>query len=130
MGNFRKHGTLRANRLHPPDDPFLSFEALLASKEWAALGDIENHDLRWMNDIEGHTLLQVLALVRTAYDPPVARQPFAYPETGDYERYHAAYLRVGARWDDALQMYVRRDGSHGEVGHLAIIYGYTLHGRR
>ena len=31
---FQKHGTIRAMKLHPPDDPYPSFQKLLASKEW------------------------------------------------------------------------------------------------
>lgn len=120
---FRKHGTLRAKRLHPPDDPFLAFKELLASKEWATVREAEK-ETRRVNGYEGHTLLQVLHLVRTAYDPPEARQPFASPEPTDYDRYHQAFLRASVHWDESLQMYVRADGSHGKIGHLANIYKY------
>jgi hypothetical protein len=118
---FREHGTLRSNHLRPPDDPYLSFKKLLASGEWAYMSETAG-DARNLSGYEGHTLLQVLALARTAYDPPEAREPFAYPKPEHYARYHAAFIATGARWDDRLQMYVRRDGSHGPVGHLANIY--------
>jgi hypothetical protein len=79
-------------------------------------------DAHWVDNYAGHTLLQLLALGRTAYDPPQARQPFAYPKTSDYDRYHKSFLRAGARWDERLQLYIRKDGTHGKVGHLANIY--------
>jgi hypothetical protein len=118
---FRKHGTIRAGKLRPPDDPYPSFQKLLRSKEWADMANAEGSS-RWVSNYAGHTLLQVLALGRTAYDPPEARQPFAYPNMSDYEPHHKSFLETGARWDEKLQMYVRRDGSHGQVGHLANIY--------
>ena len=79
-------------------------------------------DPLWISATPEHSLLQVLALGRTAYDPPEARQPVADPNTSDYDRHHKSFLETGARWDEKLQMYVRRDGTHGKVGHLANIY--------
>lgn len=118
---FHKHGTIRARNLRPPDDPYPSFKRLLASKEWIYMAEAEG-DAHWVDNYAGHTLLQLLALGRTAYDPPQARQPFAYPKTSDYDRYHKSFLRAGARWDERLQLYIRKDGTHGKVGHLANIY--------
>jgi hypothetical protein len=118
---FEKHGTIRVRKLQPTNDPYPSFKKLLASSEWAHVVQ-EAGGARWVENYSGHTLLQVLALARTAYDPPEARQPFAYPKTTDYDRHHEAFLKTGARWDETLQMYVRSDGSHGAVGHLANIY--------
>lgn len=116
---FQKHGTIRARDLRPPDDPYPSFQKLLASKEWAYMVEAEGNR---SVDIAGHTLLQLLALGRTAYDPPEARQPFAYPKTSDYDRHHKLFLSAGARWDDKLQLYIRKDGTHEKVGHLKNIY--------
>jgi hypothetical protein len=118
---FRKHGTIRAGKLRPPDDPYPSFQNLLKSKEWAKIAKADGDPL-WISAYAEHTFLQVLALGRTAYDPPEARQPFADPSITDYERHHRSFLETGARWDEKLQMYVRRDGTHGQVGHLANIY--------
>ena len=118
---FRKHGTMRAAKLRPPDDPYPSFRKLLRSKEWADTVQADDDSL-WVSSITEHTLLQVLALGRTAYDPPEARQPFADLGTSDYDRHHKGFLKTGARWDEKLQMYVRRDGTHGQVGRLANIY--------
>jgi hypothetical protein len=118
---FREHGTIRAGKLRPPDDPYPSFQKLLRSQEWADMVKLEN-DSRWISNYAGHTLLQVLALGRTAYDPPEARQPFAYLHASDYERYHKGFLETGARWDEIHQIYVCQDGTHGEVGHLANTY--------
>ncbi len=119
--HFRKHGTLRTRPLRPPDDPFPSYKKLLQTREWHAV-ETASPDARSLQEYSGHVLLQVLALVRTAYDPPEARQPFAYLKPADYERFHKEFLAIGARWDQKLQMYVRPDGSHHEVGHLANIY--------
>jgi len=118
---FREHGTIRESRLQPTDDPYPSFQKLLDSDEWKEAMRSENSKRR-NSSYEGHTLLQVLALGRTAYDPPEARQPRAYPKVTDFNRHHKNYLELGSRWDSKLQMYVRKDGSHGEVGHLANIY--------
>jgi hypothetical protein len=118
---FRQHGTIRVRKLRPPDDPYPSFQELLASPEWADIAKAEDSS-RWLSNYAGHTLLQVLTLGRTAYDPPEARQPFAYPDTSDYDQHHQDFLKTGARWDENLQMYVRRDGTHGDVGHLTNIY--------
>lgn len=118
---FRKHGTLRTGRLQPPDDPYPSLKKLLASAEWKAMAGA-NASPRMLANYTGHTLLQVLAMGRTAYDPPKARQPFAYPKMADFDRHHAAFLDTGARWDEAKQIYVRQDGRHGPTGHMANIY--------
>jgi hypothetical protein len=116
---FHKHGEIRARQFRPPDDPYPSFKRLLASKEWAQVLAAEPSGA---SNYAGHTLLQLLAFGRTAYDPPEARQPFAYPKAIDYDRYHKEFLETGARWHEKLQMYVRPSGAHGEVGHLRNIY--------
>ena len=115
---FQKFGTLRSTQLRPSADPYLSFQKLLESREWASLAQSE-HNRIFMGSYEGHTFLQVLALGRTAYDPPQAREPFAYGTLADFERHHKSFVEVGARWDEQLQMYVRKDGNHGSVGHLS-----------
>ena len=79
-----------ARKLRPPDDPYPSFQKLLRSKEWADMAKAEG-DPHWVSNYAGHALLQLLALGRTAYDPPEARQPFAYPNKSDYERYQRAF---------------------------------------
>jgi hypothetical protein len=119
---FRQHGTMRTTGLRPADDPFLAFQKLKASDEWRFLSQQvfteDKGDRRRLDQYEGHTLLQVLALVRTAYDPPIARNLNAYPNPADFARYYQEFLKVGARWDDKRQMYVRKDGTHGEIGQL------------
>jgi hypothetical protein len=104
---FRAHGRMRANLLTPPDDPFVAYDRLLEHAPGAISSD------------EGRTFRQVLALVRTAYDPPEAQQIVASEQPKDYARYHREYLATVAHWDARLQIYVRRDGSHGPLGQLA-----------
>jgi hypothetical protein len=118
---IRKQCQIRSLPLRPPDDPYASFKKLLASAEWAALAASEK-DPKRMREYEAHTRIQVLALCRTAYDPPGARNPFAVVIPADFGRYHQAFLKTGAQWDERLQMYVRGDGSHEEVGALAARY--------
>ena len=71
-------------------------------------------DTHWISNYAGHTLLQLLALGRTA-STARSRQPFAYPHKSDYDQYHKGFLET-PRWDEKLQMYVRRDGSTRRSG--------------
>ena len=114
---FGKLGTIRSNDLRPPDDPYPSFTKLLASKEWRVMATAEG-DAHSVDNYARHTFLQLLALGRTAYDPPMARQPFADPEISEYDEHHREFLRSGAKWNEKLQMYARGDGTHGKVGQL------------
>jgi hypothetical protein len=114
---FQEQGTIRVGNLAPPDDPYPSFKTLLASKEWAAMAE-PKVNARRIDEYTGHTFRQVLALGRTAYDPPEARRQHADLQLRDFDRHHELFLKAGARWDEGLQLYVRGDGKHGKIGRL------------
>jgi hypothetical protein len=111
---FRRFGKVRTSVLRPPDDPFLSFKNLRESKEWGYIAaSNERPDFN-----EGDYLRQVLALVRTVYDPPEARRSNIILSLETYDRHHQAFLQTGAHWDERLQMYVHKDGTHGKIGQV------------
>jgi hypothetical protein len=112
---FRKNGKLRTTRLRPPDDPFLSLNHLHGTKEWtllAKLPDTRNQVAELHRILQGIAFFQVLLLVRTAYDTPEINDTSSGLKPQHYERHHREFLKVGAYWDDKLQMYVKKDGSH------------------
>jgi hypothetical protein len=104
--------TIRQTRLHPPDDPFLSYKKLVASSAWPfpRLSPTQTPSRGVSAEGEGPALDRVIELVRTAYRPHRVRLPGVPADPLDYDTYHAEFLALGCRWDEASQMYVRKDG--------------------
>jgi hypothetical protein len=116
---FQTHGKIRDRDLRPPDDPYPSLKKLFTSEEWNYVTKTSGRS-RLIESFTSRTFLQLLALCRTAYDPPESRQPTEQPSMADYDLHHKAFVGIGARWDAKLQLYVRRDGTSGKFGHLKI----------
>jgi hypothetical protein len=112
---FRRVGKIRRQKFFPPTDPYLSYEHLLGSKEWGYVIQTLKKAER-IRDQQGAVLLQVIALTRTVYDSPEAQRADPVPDPSEYGRHHANFLRTTARWNESLQLYVRGDGSHYQIG--------------
>jgi hypothetical protein len=114
LKEHEKEWTLRTRRLTPPDDPFLSYKKLVGTDRWPLrrVDPTKTGRIIPFAESEGYALKEVLTLVRTAYRPPGMDQgSYPYINGLDYDRYHDAFLKLGCRWNDARQVYVRRDGS-------------------
>lgn len=98
MEDHEKEWVLRSKPIVPPDDPFLSYKKLMASRFWAT----------GQSDERGLVLEQVLALVKDAYQPRDLTPSQETSPTALYQTYHRAFLRLGCHWDRKRQTYVRR----------------------
>jgi hypothetical protein len=108
-----KSTLVRSAPLRPADDPFQALDELVRSREWElAFKDYTPGDTKWATT---NLLHEVLELVRTAYPSPSGEKSKSYPKWEDFERHHQAFLKLGARWDEKEQCYVRRDGSHEKI---------------
>jgi hypothetical protein len=94
-----------------PDDPFLIYQKAVTSPQWPyALHVDDSRYADWFRPSQGKILRQILTLVETAYQPELSREQRYFLNGNDWEKYHQEFLALGCRWDDARQMYVRKDG--------------------
>lgn len=113
MDRLPRMTLVRSSPLRPPDDPFTALLKLIRSREWALI--YIDYGVKIPMGDASQSLLEVLQLVRTAYPTKEGKSFLGSVDWKDFERYHQEYLKLGARWDEKLQCYVRRDGTHDKV---------------
>lgn len=113
VGYFQKHGTLRKQKLHPPDDPYLSLLKLPEFQEVKAIEE-EAENRNWKASNNTRLLLHVVTLCRTIDKWPEAQEPRPKHVVSTFDQYHNDFLLAKPKWDEQLQLYVRGDGSHEE----------------
>lgn len=101
LADHSKCWVLKTQPIAPPDDPFLSYAALLESTYRDQIGGGWGRMMK-PNDLP---LGQVLSLVRDVYAPPNFKNDFSIQST-DFDKFHQQFLATHSHWDKVQQKYV------------------------